>query len=459
MRILLAPDSFKEAASAEAIAQAMARGIKRGNPQAECRLMPLSDGGEGLTQALVHATAGTLHNVETVDAIGRPITAQFGFLGNNRASCILHTAVVELASASGLERVSPADRNALSASTFGTGLLIRAAIDAGADRIVLGLGGSATTDGGTGLARALGFRFLDTAGHDIPLGGGSLVDLERIDDSEVPDFVKNVPIVLACDVTNPLTGPEGAAHVFAPQKGANTAQVELLDQGLANLAHAIMQYNGRDIERIPGTGAAGGTGGGMLGLFNTTVRPGIELVLDLTHGREACAWADVIITGEGSIDSQTPYGKVPSGIAKLAQSQGKPTIAIGGTVTRDPHTIEALNETGIVATFGSCDSDRQHGTQCRDHVCRHRRHTARCFGYCSNCSYFTLRISMMNTVPSSTVTTAIGNKAVNRQWQAQSRRQAAVWRSSPRNSRRSLTMATGSTHASDQAPVRIRKQP
>ena len=220
MRILLAPDSFKESASAEAIAQAMARGIKRGNPQAECRLMPLSDGGEGLTQALVHATAGTLHNVETVDAIGRPITAQFGFLGNNRASCILHTAVVELASASGLERVSPADRNALSASTFGTGLLIRAAIDAGADRIVLGLGGSATTDGGTGLARALGFRFLDTAGHDIPLGGGSLVDLERIDDSEVPDFVKNVPIVLACDVTNPLTGSEGAAHVFAPQKGA-----------------------------------------------------------------------------------------------------------------------------------------------------------------------------------------------------------------------------------------------
>lgn len=352
MRILLAPDSFKEAASAEAIAQAMARGIKRGNPQAECRLMPLSDGGEGLTQALVHATAGTLHNVETVDAISRPITAQFGFLGNNHASCILRTAVVELASASGLERVSPADRNALSASTFGTGLLIRAAIDAGADRIVLGLGGSATTDGGTGLARALGFRFLDTADHDIPLGGGSLVDLERIDDSEVPNFVKNVPIVLACDVINPLTGPEGAAHVFAPQKGANTAQVELLDQGLVNLAHAIMQYNGRDIERIPGTGAAGGTGGGMLGLFNTTVRPGIELVLGLTHGREACAWADVIITGEGSIDSQTPYGKVPSGIAKLAQSQGKPTIAIGGTVTRDSRTIEALNKAGIVATFG-----------------------------------------------------------------------------------------------------------
>nr|WP_303796040.1 glycerate kinase [Bifidobacterium catenulatum] len=352
MRILLAPDSFKEAASAEAIAQAMARGVMYGDPQAECRLLPLSDGGEGLTQALVHATGGTLRDVETVDAIGRPITAQYGFLGNNHASCTLRTAVVELASASGLERVSHADRNALAASTFGTGLLIRAAIDAGADYIVLGLGGSATTDGGTGLARALGFRFLDTAGHDIPLGGGSLVNLARIDDSEVPDFVKNVPIVLACDVTNPLTGSEGAAHVFAPQKGATTTQVERLDRGLANLAHAIMQYSGRDIEHTPGSGAAGGTGGGMLGLFNASIRPGIELVLDLAHGREACAWADVVITGEGSIDSQTPYGKVPSGIAKLAQSQGKPTIAIGGTVTRDSHTIEALNEAGIVATFG-----------------------------------------------------------------------------------------------------------
>lgn len=349
MRVLLAPDSFKEAASAEVIAQAMARGIMRGDPQAECRLLPLSDGGEGLTHSLVHATGGTLHDVETVDAVGRPIIAQFGFLGNKHTS---RTAVVELASASGLEQVSPADRDPMAASTFGTGLLIHAAIDAGADRIVLGLGGSATTDGGTGLAHAFGFRFLDTAGHDIPLGGGSLVDLERIDDSEVPDFVKNVPIVLACDVTNPLTGPEGAAHVFAPQKGATATQVELLDQGLANLARAIMQYNGRDIEHTPGAGAAGGTGGGMLGLFNASIRPGIELVLDLAHGREACAWADVVITGEGSIDSQTPYGKVPSGIAKLAQSQGKPTIAIGGTVTRDSHTIEALNEAGIVATFG-----------------------------------------------------------------------------------------------------------
>ena len=218
MRILLAPDSFKESASAEAIAQAMVRGIKRGNPQAECRLMPLSDGGEGLTQALVHATGGTLHNVETVDAIGRPITAQFGFLGNNHASCILHTAVVELASASGLERVSPADRNALAASTFGTGLLIRAAIDAGADRIVLGLGGSATTDGGTGLLARLDFVFLIRQVMIFRLVAVLLLICRGLTIRKFPIPSKNVPIVLACDVTNPLTGPEGAAHVFAPQK-------------------------------------------------------------------------------------------------------------------------------------------------------------------------------------------------------------------------------------------------
>ena len=211
MRILLAPDSFKEAASAEAIAQAMARGIKRGDPQAECRLLPLSDGGEGLTHALVHATGGTLHNVETVDAVGRPIIAQFGFLGNKHTS---RTAVVELASASGLEQVSPADRDPMAASTFGTGLLIRAAIDAGANRIVLGLGGSATTDGGTGLAHAFGFRFLDAHDSDIPLGGGALVDLARIDDSRVSDSIKNVPIVLACDARKvpPMCSPRKKAR-------------------------------------------------------------------------------------------------------------------------------------------------------------------------------------------------------------------------------------------------------
>ena len=190
MRILLAPDSFKESASAEAIAQAMVRGIKRGNPQAECRLMPLSDGGEGLTQALVHATGGTLHNVETVDAIGRPITAQFGFLGNNHASCILHTAVVELASASGLERVSPADRNALAASTFGTGLLIRAAIDADADRIVLGLAVVPLRTVARDWLARLDFVFLIRQVMIFRLVAVSLVDLSRIDDSEVSDSIK-----------------------------------------------------------------------------------------------------------------------------------------------------------------------------------------------------------------------------------------------------------------------------
>ncbi|MBW3095495.1 glycerate kinase [Bifidobacterium sp. 64T4] len=359
MRYLLAPDSFKEAASAEAIAQAMKRGILAADPHAECRLMPLSDGGEGLTSALAHATGGELRDVATVDALGRPTVARFGFLGNCAASGSAadsrdheRIAVVELASASGLERISPADRDPLMASTFGTGETIRAAIDAGATRVILGLGGSATTDGGTGLARALGYQFLDRDGRELEPGGGALTRLARIDATSVREDVRRIPITLACDVTNPLIGEHGAARVFAPQKGADSAQVDLLDCGLARLADAIERFNGRNVRDVPGAGAAGGTGGGLMGLFNASIRPGIDLVLELTHGREACAWADVVITGEGSIDSQTPYGKVPSGIAKLAQSCGKPTIAIGGSVTRDPHTIARLEDAGIVAVFG-----------------------------------------------------------------------------------------------------------
>lgn len=357
MKYLLAPDSFKEAASAQAVAAAMRRGVLAGDPDAECRMMPLSDGGEGLTTALVRATGGELKPAHVHDALGRPICAQYGFLGGGShmetdGKTGIRTAVVELAAASGIEHVSPAERDPLAASTYGTGELIHATIDAGATRIVLGLGGSATTDGGTGLARALGYRFLDDRERELPLGGGALHRLARIDGTDVPDEVRNVPIILACDVTNPLTGPNGAAAVFAPQKGADAQQVALLDSGLSKLANAIEVLNGRNIASQPGSGAAGGTGGGMLGLFNASMRPGIELVLDLLHAREACAWADVVITGEGAIDNQTPYGKVPSGIARLAQSQGKPAIAIGGKVARDPQTMAALREAGIVAAFG-----------------------------------------------------------------------------------------------------------
>ena len=360
MRYLLAPDSFKEGADARTVAEAMRRGILAGDPDAECRVMPLSDGGEGLTAALVSATAGELRSTHAHDALGRPVIAQYGFLGSSPESNAsarsdggtdVRTAVVELAAASGLERIRPADRDPLAASTFGTGELIRDAIDDGAERIVLGLGGSATTDGGTGLARAFGYRFLDGDDRELRPGGGTLPCLARIDDTDVPDAIRGMPFVLACDVTNPLTGSNGAATVFAPQKGADSQQVALLDASLARLADAVEALNGRAIGNLPGSGAAGGTGGGMLGLFNATMRPGIELVLDLLHAREACAWTDVVITGEGSIDAQTPYGKVPSGIARLAKSMGKPTVAIGGEVTRDPQVLAALRETGIVATF------------------------------------------------------------------------------------------------------------
>ena len=278
MKYLLAPDSFKEAASAQAVAESMRRGVAAGDPGAECRMMPLSDGGEGLTDALVQATGGELRSEHAHDALGRPIITRYGFLGEGGFGTSHdgenpRTAVVELAAASGIERISPADRDPLAASTFGTGELIRAAIDAGAERIVLGLGGSATTDGGTGLARALGHRFLDADDCELPLGGGALPRLARIDDTEVPDDVRNIPIVLACDVTNPLTGTDGAAAVFAPQKGANTEQAALLDCGLGRLADAITALNGRKITDKPGAGAAGGTRGGALGPVHPANRP------------------------------------------------------------------------------------------------------------------------------------------------------------------------------------------
>lgn len=349
MRYLLAPDSFKESATAPQVAQAMRRGILAADPTAETRLMPLSDGGEGLTTALVGATGGETCSAAVHDALGRPIEAIFGFLGSTAPGP--RTAVVELAAASGLERIPPDRRQPLEASTFGTGELMAAAIDAGAERIVLGLGGSATTDGGTGLARALGYRFLDGSGHELAPGGGDLIRLERIDDADVSPQVRRIPITLANDVTNPLTGPEGAARVFAPQKGANPAQVGILDLGLARLADAIMRFNGRDVRDVPGAGAAGGTGAGLLGLFDARPVPGIELTLDLVHGREACAWADLVITGEGSIDAQTPHGKVPAGIARLARVCGAPTIAIGGRVTRDQTVLDELRRTGIVSVF------------------------------------------------------------------------------------------------------------
>lgn len=392
MKYLLAPDSFKEAASAQAVAESMRLGVAAGDPGAECRMMPLSDGGEGLTDALVQATGGELRSEHAHDALGRPIITRYGFLGEGGFGTSHdgenpRTAVVELAAASGIERISPADRDPLAASTFGTGELIRAAIDAGAERIVLGLGGSATTDGGTGLARALGHRFLDADDCELPLGGGALPRLTRIDDTEVPDDVRNIPIVLACDVTNPLTGTDGAAAVFAPQKGANTEQVALLDCGLGRLADAIAALNGRMIENRPGAGAAGGTGGGMLGLFNATMRPGIELALDVLHAREACAWADVVITGEGSIDEQTPYGKVPSGIARLAKSQGKTgyrhrrksdaRLERHRRAQRSRHRRDARHRAGPGRPAATA---RRHGTQRGSHLRRDRRaaeHSAR----------------------------------------------------------------------------------
>ncbi|MFT9008741.1 MAG: glycerate kinase [Bifidobacterium sp.] len=351
MRYLLAPDSFKESADATEVALAMQRGIVASDPCAQTRLLPLSDGGEGLTLALVNATNGSLRTAQAHDALGRPITATYGFLGPQPGTKQLRTAVIELAAASGIELIAPAERRATLASTFGTGELIMDAIGAGADRIVLGLGGSATTDGGSGLARACGFRFLDAYGSDIPEGGGALNQLDHITAQDADARAASIPIIMASDVTNPLHGSNGAAQIFGPQKGASPSQVRELDSALTAFADAIRRLNGRDVQDVPGAGAAGGSGAGLLGLFNAHAVPGIDLVLELVHGKEGCDWADIVITGEGSIDGQTSHGKVPSGIARLARSCGKPTIAVGGTIKLSADERKDLRSAGIVATF------------------------------------------------------------------------------------------------------------
>ncbi|MFT8356496.1 MAG: glycerate kinase [Bifidobacterium aquikefiri] len=352
MRYLLAPDSFKEAVDAVAVAKAMRRGVLAGDGAAETRMLPLSDGGEGLALALVSATHGMLRHARVHDALGYPIEAQYGFLGHDNPFGNVRTAVIELAAASGIERIPKARRDPMSASSFGTGELIMAAINAGAQRIILGLGGSASTDGGAGIATACGYRFLDKHGKPLEQGGGSLSQLHAIDAGHLNSTAASIPIVIASDVTNPLTGLHGAARVFAPQKGANAMQVDKLDSGLAQFSACIASFNGEDVRGIAGAGAAGGSGAGLLGLFNATIQSGIALVLDLVNGREACQWADLVITGEGSIDAQTPYGKVPSGIAKLAQTEGKPCIAIGGRIKLDTDDRKRLRDQGIVATFG-----------------------------------------------------------------------------------------------------------
>lgn len=342
-RYLCAPDSFKESLTAMEAARAMAQGIENADHDAEVRCLPMADGGEGTARALVDATSGSMRAVPVHDPLGRPVEGHFGLLADGT------TAVVETAEASGLALLEAKERNPLIASSYGTGELMLAAVRSGAKRIIVGLGGSATNDAGAGLLQALGVRLLDKNGNDLAHGGAALANLTTIDISTMDPALKNVAITAACDVTNPLTGPTGASAVFGPQKGASKDDVATLDAALAHFAQVIDSQLGVAVNDVPGAGAAGGIGAALKGFLNAEFRPGIAIVIEQSGLDAAAQWADVVFTGEGSIDFQTKFGKTPAGVAETAKRHGKPVIAVAGHIGTG---IDELHEVGIDAVFG-----------------------------------------------------------------------------------------------------------
>ena len=326
MRILICPDSYKECLSARHVAEHIATGIKRVNSADEIKILPLADGGEGTVSSLVDATGGSIIWLKVHDPLLREIDSFMGILGDS------NTAVIEMASASGLALLKPRERDPWITTTFGTGELIRHALDKGCRKIIVGVGGSATNDGGMGAVAALGVRFLDENGRDLGPGGGALSRLARFDMTGLDQRISECEIFVSCDVTNPLTGASGASFVYGPQKGADKAMTEKLDRNLQHYAACIKKYLGKDIEQIPGGGAAGGLSAGLMAFADARMRPGFEMVSEITDLAGWIAWADLVITGEGKIDFQTSFGKTISGVASMAKDSNKPVIAIAGSL-------------------------------------------------------------------------------------------------------------------------------
>ncbi|PAD34251.1 glycerate kinase [Terribacillus saccharophilus] len=342
MKIVIAPDSYKESLSALEAANAIERGFKMIFPDAVYNKMPMADGGEGTVQSLVDATNGKIEERTVTGPLGKPVKAFFGLMGDGE------TAVIEMAAASGLHLVPTEDRNPLTTSTKGTGELISAALDLGVQHIIIGLGGSATNDGGAGMIQALGGRLLDEAGKDIGDGGGALAQLAVIDLAGLDNRLKDVRVEVACDVDNPLTGPRGASAIFGPQKGATPDMVELLDKNLSHFADIAEKALGKSFRDIEGVGAAGGLGASLLAFLNADLKRGIDIVLHAVDFEEAVKDADLVITGEGRIDSQTIYGKTPIGVAKAAKKYGVPVIGLAGSLSQDS---DVVYEHGIDVLF------------------------------------------------------------------------------------------------------------
>ncbi|MDA8493683.1 glycerate kinase [Kluyvera georgiana] len=342
MKIVIAPDSYKESLSALEVASAIEAGFREIYPDAEYIKLPVADGGEGTVEAMVAATQGRVIQVEVTGPLGEVVPGFFGVSGDERC------AFIEMAAASGLELLPPDARNPLKTTSWGTGELIRHALDLGVSRIIIGIGGSATNDGGAGMVQALGAQLLTADGQPIAPGGAGLSTLAKIDISGLDPRLAQCRIDVACDVTNPLVGDEGASAVFGPQKGATPEMVVLLDRALAHYAGQIAQELDLDVLTLEGGGAAGGMGAALYAFCGAHLRPGIDIVTDALHLDALVADADLVITGEGRIDSQTIHGKVPVGVARVAKRYQIPVIGIAGSLTAD---VGVVHQHGLDAVF------------------------------------------------------------------------------------------------------------
>ncbi len=348
MRIVLAPNAFKGSLSAVEAAQAMAEGAGRAFPEAELVLLPIADGGDGTVDALVAATGGETRTVRVRGPLGDPLAATYGLIDEGRA------AAIEMARAAGLALVPPERRDPRVTTTYGVGELLQHAYEAGARRFIVGIGGSATNDGGAGLAQALGYQLLDERGLELPVGGAALARLGRIRVGGVHSDWKAAQVDVACDVTNPLTGPQGASAVYGPQKGASPAVVQELDAALHHLAEVIRRDLGADVEGLAGAGAAGGLGAGLVAFVGGRLRPGAEMVMEALRLDERIRGADLVITAEGRLDGQTAkFGKGPAAVAGHARAAGIPVIAIAGELADVPGLL-ALFDGLQVAVSGPC---------------------------------------------------------------------------------------------------------
>ncbi len=324
MKIVIAPDSFKGSLSALEVARSIERGIKNVNESIDTVIVPMADGGEGTVQALIDASGGEIINLTVHDPLSREIQSYYGIMGDGS------TAVIEMAAASGLPLLKPEERNPLKTTTYGTGELIKDALDKGCQKFIIGLGGSATNDGGCGMAQALGTKFMDSGGNEIDIIGGELSRISHIDLTGIDPRIKNAEFLAACDVDNPLCGERGASAVYGPQKGASKKDVITLDKALMHFSQIVRMQLNVDIKDKAGAGAAGGLGAGAMIFLNAQLQSGIEIITKLTHLPEKMNGADLVITGEGKIDFQTASGKTPFGVAQTAKEKNIPVIALAG---------------------------------------------------------------------------------------------------------------------------------